>query len=131
MRRRIVWRGVDGRPELRNGAIEVPGVEKSAPRIRREERRLLARLLSGHFYPRFAFHCSTCDVSELTEHGRQSGMSAREIELQPDGFQESRRRLLHLALPVQDGSWGLRRLRIVGVGWHRCAQVRRACGTFT
>src|SRR5207253_8586713 len=74
MCRRVIWRRVDRRPELRNGAVEIPGVKKPPPRICREERRLLARLLFRDIRSRFAFGRGTFGVSKLAEHGCQSRM---------------------------------------------------------
>src|SRR5439155_5790257 len=122
MCRRVIWRRVDRRPELRNGAVEIPGVKKPPPRICREERRLLARLLFRDIRSRFAFGRGTFGVSKLAEHGCQSRMSAREVRLQTDSFSQSRRGILQLALLFQDRSQRVIRLGIIRLRANRRAE---------
>src|SRR5437879_9951492 len=126
MRRSIIWRRVDRRPELRNGAIEVPRVKKPAPRICGEERRLLARLLLCDCRSRLAFCCGAFCVSELTEHRRQSCMRSCEVRLQPDGLSQRRRGILKLALLFQDRSQRVISLGIIRLGANRGAEF--LCG---
>src|SRR6266567_656151 len=128
MRRRKIWRRVDGCTELRNGAIEIPCVKKPSPGVCGEERRLLARLLSCDFRSQSAFRRRAFGVSELTEHGRQSCVSASEIRLQPDGFPQSRRRILKLALLLQNRPQGVIRFGIIRLSANRCAEFLSGSG---